>query len=81
MKEIGAPLLGLAKHKNYYIGMLQDIRLPVEMPGKLPAISTGRRSLFLVAKNLWLVIELPSKKGKQHIFESLIYQNRLKHIA
>ena len=47
--------------------MLQDIRLPVEIPGNLPGISTGCRGLFLVAKNLWLVMrDYVDHKGPYH---------------
>ena len=44
-----------------YIGMLQVTGHPTEIPGKLPAISTGCQSPLLVAKNLWFVMILDLK--------------------
>ena len=45
-----------------YIGMLQVTEHAKEIPGKLPAISTGCQGPVLVAKNLWLVMTLDLKR-------------------
>ena len=47
--------------ESIYIGVLQVTGHPTEIPGKLPAISTGCQGPALVAKNLWFVLILDLK--------------------